>query len=224
MRTPTALLILIACSVWVLPVVAPASPKWLPIEKSEVLALFVSEFGLGNDDILSMEQWLNQLRIKYADDPKRLARVNEEQSRMKAEQGDEDEIWFVGRRSLPLLVAMIGVGEQVHSLRIGVPVVNLSKEEGERTFRVLSDLFEAIYPDWSDAKNWPTTSLKDSWNRLAAMQRGDDPDKTLVRETRNGITSTTFGVPPDLVIYAVTVRKRCLPTATTGNPYERIVC
>ena len=127
---------------------------------------------------------------------------------------------------LSFVTAMAGNGEKVHSLRISVPVVNHSEEESRRVFKALSAVFEAVYPDWPMARDWPVRSAQEAWRNhpIARKTPLADPNDVFVRRSEHGITSTTFGVPPDIVIYTITVRERCIPVREQGNPFTRLVC
>lgn len=135
-------------------------------------------------------------------------------------------VWIMYGAELPYWVAMAGNGEKVHSLRVTVPVVNHSAEESGRALGALSKLFTAIYPKRPDAAKWPVDSLGPAWEAhpLARKTPPDNPDDVYIRLSADGITSSTFGVPPDIVVYDITVRESCIPIAARGSPFKRPIC
>jgi hypothetical protein len=51
-----------------------------------------------------------------------------------------------------------------------------------------------------------------------------DRNDQVIKKTLGGITSATFGVPPDIVVYTITARDSCIPDAKQGNPFDRLIC
>jgi hypothetical protein len=124
-----------------------------------------------------------------------------------------DTIWIASNPAIPLTMVMAGRDPNVDSLRVTVPVVNYSKPQADRVFAILGVLFKRLYPDWTDAAKWPAESLLEAWTK-----------SQIIRKEINGITSATFGVPPDVVVYTITTRDQCVPDANRGNPFQRLIC
>lgn len=89
--------------------------------------------------------------------------------------------------------------------------------------RIWSGFLSVFDPDWPDAAKWPTDSLLKAWHNVTERASAD-PDDQIIRKEVNGITNATFGIPPDLVVYAITIREQCVPNATRGDPFKRLIC
>jgi hypothetical protein len=148
-------------------------------------------------------------------------------------------VWVFHSKANQMRVAMAGRGEQVHSLRILVAVVNNSEEKNKQVFASLAALFSAIYPNWPQAKDWPMESLNSSWASTAREMNpktrtgkpsSDGSDDLIPTQRIEGVVASTFGVPPDLIIYAVTTHNACVPKRSTSSaspqddPIQRLVC
>jgi hypothetical protein len=137
-----------------------------------------------------------------------------------------DELSVVRNSKFELGIFLAGKGENIHSIRILVPVVGYSREQADQVFKMLSSLFVKIYPSWPDAAKWPKDSLSKSWS-ISPLMTGKTPantDDLIIRHETGGVTSATFGVPPDIVVYSITTHAECIPTTKTGNPFQRAVC
>ncbi len=99
----------------------------------------------------------------------------------------------------------------------------MDREKLDGVLRALSGLFKSLYPDWPEAQDWPTASLKAAWDTspLVTKTMPADPNDQIIKKHLHGITSATFGVPPDVVIYTITAREACVPDVKQGNPFER---
>jgi len=179
--------------------------QYLPLTRAKIIALTAG----------SMET--SALEVKKVD-------------AMKTQPGENfapgDELTVACNPKIPLTVVLAGRGENIHSIRIVAPVVNYRKEQGDHVFKILSSLFSNIYPSWSDASRWPQDSLSKSWNGspLVTHKVPVDADDQIIRKEIDGITSATFGVPPDIVVYSITTRTERIPSTKTGNPFQRAVC
>jgi len=146
-------------------------------------------------------------------------------------QGDGDTIWVSVNEKLQFRLAMAGRGDKVHSLRVFIPIVNLSHEQSDKVFELLKAFFSAEFPQWGAAKDWPAQSLTTAWNASAnAMDRkAFNPDEIVTKKSIAGETVSTFGVVPDIILYAATARQNCVPKVTSSsdpmdNPIQRLVC
>ena len=126
---------------------------------------------------------------------------------------------------------MAGSGDKLHSLRVYIPILNLSREQGDKVFEILRAFFTAEFPHWKEAKDWPTQSMTSAWNASAkAMDRKPfNPDDIIAKKTIDGETVSTFGVVPDIILYAATARQDCVPKLSRSsdpmdNPIQRLVC
>jgi hypothetical protein len=124
-----------------------------------------------------------------------------------------DTIWIASNPAIPLAIVLAGLDQNVDSLRITLPVVDYSHTQADRVFAILAVLFKRVYPEWADAPKWPSNSLLEAW------KKGSVSTKEI-----GGITSATFGVPPDVVVYTITTRAQCVPNANRGNPFQRPIC
>jgi hypothetical protein len=122
-------------------------------------------------------------------------------------------IWIASNPAIPLGIVMAGRDQNVDALRITLPVVNHSQAQSERISAILVTLFRRLYPDWADAAKWPLESGLEAWKNGG-----------VIRKKISGITTATFGVPPDIVVYTITTRDQCVPDATRGNPFQRLIC
>ncbi len=200
--------------------------KWLPLERSQLVRSLSEGSGIDRPTLQTLDEYVSDKRTALASNPEELKRFEkrwgETERRLKA----EGTVWLLYDKMLPFWAVLAGRGEQLHSLVITVPVVNHSKEESKRAFTALSNLFEAIYPDWNEAEEWPGKSLQAAWENSPLVRKtpSDDHDSVFVRWANHGITSTTFGVPPDIVVYSITAREHCIPAHTQGNPFTRVIC
>jgi len=139
---------------------------------------------------------------------------------------EDDAVWSISGKGLPLGIFMAGQGERIHTIHIYFPVVNESETQSREAIELMDALFARVYPDWPGARQWPQDSLGASWNGspLVTHTMPKDPNDLIIRKTLGGITSSTVGVPPDLVVYSITVRARCVPDAKRENPFQRVVC
>lgn len=202
-----------------------AAEPWLPLERSALARILAGASDGDAPAIRSFDDLYAEKREAVAADPAALARLqagyDQETQRLAPAT-----IWLLFGKNLPYRVAMAGEGERVHSLRIGVPVVNHGEKESAAAFMALAQLFTALYPEWPGAAEWPGQSLAATWDASPLMRKTplENPDDVFIRHSAHGITSTTYGVPPDIVVYEVTVRERCIPVTAQGNPFKRIIC
>jgi hypothetical protein len=145
-------------------------------------------------------------------------------------RGNGDTVWVAFNAKLNFRLAMAGRGDRVHSICIFIPILNLSAAQSAETFKALSSFFETEFPDWRGAKDWPAQSLNSSWQATgnAMDKKPFDPDAIVTKKTIGSVTISTFGVPPDIILYAATARPICIPTQGSPgariNPIQRLVC
>jgi hypothetical protein len=133
----------------------------------------------------------------------------------------DDEVWVATNPGPELHIILAGRDDNIHSLR--VRVVTLS-HKANRGLAVVSAIYRAVYPTWTEAAEWPIKSLREAWERSPLNDKTpplEDANDVIVKRSVGGITSATFGVPPDFVDYAITARKQCIPYVDRGNPLER---
>lgn len=87
------------------------------------------------------------------------------------------------------------------------------KRQADRVSTMVASLFKRLYPKWAGAAEWPSESLLEAWK-----------ERKIVRKEISGIINATFGVPPDVVVYTITTRDQCVPDASRGNPFQRLIC
>jgi hypothetical protein len=146
-------------------------------------------------------------------------------------QSEGDTVWIATNEKPAFRLVMAGRGDKVHSLRLFIPLVNMSSQERDEALRRAKAFFSAEFADWAGAAEWPSQSLEAAWNASAkAMEtRSFANDAMVVRKTIGGRAASTFGVVPDFIVYAVTSRKTCIPTMTSSpgpkdSPFQRAVC
>jgi len=168
---------------------------WLPLSRSQTVNLTV---GSANTESLKIELVDEQAKAK----------------KTKALAPDES-VWVAVNTTLAMGILMAGKGENIHTIRIPVFTLGMSanQEKADRFFGLLSDLFSNIFPDWPEARAWPMNSLREAWNinPLVTKKMPTDPNDQIIKKKLGGITSATFGVPPDMVIYTITARDGCIP-------------
>jgi hypothetical protein len=189
--------------------VSPAIPSdWLPLTKSQITNLTV---GSANTESLKIELVDEQTKVKKT----RSLAVDE-------------SVWVATNATLAMGMVMAGKDENIHTIRIPVFTLGLSanRDKADRVFRLLSDLFINIFPDWPEARGWPMSSLKEAWNinPLVTKKMPTDPNDQIIKKNLGGITIATFGVPPNIVVYTITARDGCIPDVKRGNPFDRLIC
>jgi hypothetical protein len=193
--------------------IASVSPTiasdWLPLTKSQIVNLTV---GSANTESLKIELVDEQTKVKKT---KSLA--------------VDESVWVAANAALAMGILMAGKDENIHTIRIPVFTLGMSKyqEKADRVFKLLSDLFSNVYPNWPEARGWPMSSLNEAWNihPLVTKKTPTDPNDLIIKKNLGGITSATFGVPPDIVVYTITARDGCIPDVKQGDdPLHRLIC
>lgn len=197
---------------------------WLPIKRADLVRLVAGE---GNDTdkvkIASREEMMSIFRAGARTKPEDVARAEAKWSEESALLAPDTEVWAVAGPAYPPGVLAAGNGENIHSIRIVLVTLGLArKEQADMAFNFLARLFKALYPDWADAGDWPMTALQESW--AIHSKKPTDPNDAIIRKELNGITSATFGVPPDIEVYTATARAQCVPDVRRGDPLQRIIC
>jgi len=184
---------------------ASAADVWLPLTKTQIISQTVGSASIEN------------LKVELVD-AETLAK------KTRSLEANES-VWVALNSALAMVMVLAGKGENIHSIR--VPVITLAERENlEGVFRLLSGLFKSIYPDWPEAQDWPKASLEAAWNMSPLVKKTmpTDPNDQIVKKRLHGITSATFGVPPDIVVYTITTRGACVPDVKQGNPFDRLIC
>lgn len=198
--------------------------RWLPISKSDLLAIMFEKLN-STPRVQALSDALSAERINPTLDNNARARIDAMSNEVAALVGDTVGVATMGNP--PLRVTFAAQGERVHTIRIYVPVVSYrDKQAADRVFANLSSLFARTYPNWPAAKDWPKESLGKSWNAHPSLTNKPvrDSNDLIAKTTIDGITSATFGVPPDLVIYTLTVRPECVPDTRKSDPFRRAIC
>jgi hypothetical protein len=198
---------------------------WLPIKRADLMRLVAGE-GNDTDAVKTMgrEEMISILRASAKAKPEIVERAEAKWKELSDLLAPDSEVLFLSGPAYPGGLLAAGSAENIHSIRIVLVTLGLSrKEQSETVFNFLSQLFKALYPDWADAGGWPTSSLKESWATYGQRSL-TDPNDVIIRKELNGITSATFGVPPDIVVFTATARAKCVPDVRRGNPFERIIC
>jgi hypothetical protein len=199
------------------PVVAETA--WLPLKKAEVIRILAEDAGIDAVTVETLQQMVAKVRDS---DPERARKVEAQQTELTNLFAPDDQVWVATNPGPGLSIVLAGRDEHVHSLR--VPVVILEQRKVHRAYAVVSAIYHAVYPTWTEAKEWPVTSVREAWRRHPLNDKRpplDDANDVIVKRSIGGITSATFGALPDLVVYAITARKQCIPFVDRGNPLER---
>lgn len=202
-----------------------------------VLSIVVACFFLGGPTaaLADDDSWLASSRIQIMQDfgvtgTKEIASDQHAPADVSMLHDKGDTVWVAINTKLNFRLAMAGRGNRVHSMRIFIPILNLSAEQSAEAFKALVSFFEAEFPNWRGAKDWPGHSLNSSWQATgnAMDNKPFDPDAIITKKTIGSVTISTFGVPPDIILYAATARAICIPTQGTAeariNPIQRLVC
>jgi hypothetical protein len=197
---------------------------WLPIKRADLMRLVAGE---GNDSdkvkIMSREEMIGIFRTGARTKPEDVERAEAKWREESALLAPDSQLWVLAGPAYPPGVLAAGNGENIHSIRVVLYTLGLTRNENsDKAFNFLSRLFKALYPDWADAGDWPMTSLKESWAMYGKSLT--DPNDAIIRKELNGITSATFGVPPDIEVYTATARAKCVPDVRRGDPFGRIIC
>ena len=224
-RSLSGILLLAAALAAPVNAASAADPAWLPLSRSELTEILAG----GNADPGSATRSVDELlreREAAASGGAETAKPGGGWLEAEAARLAPDTLWLLAGPKIPYRVIMAGSGERVHSLRIWVPVVNHSQPQAKQSFEAVTALFTTLYPDWPEARDWYGDSLLAAWGNhpLARKTPLENPDHVFIRHSAEGVTSTTFGVPPDIAIYDITVRERCIAVSAQGNPFERAIC
>jgi hypothetical protein len=196
--------------------------RWLPIKRSELIQLLAGDSGVDAVKIETLQDFLATAPLTLS--PERLRDLEGQKIELANNLAPDDAVWIASNESIQLSMAMAGRNDSIHTVRVYVPVVNYSYEQSDRVFGALSALFKTIYPDWSEAEEWPQKSLTNAWEMHPFLYKGPplrDPNDVIIKKNIDGIISATFGVPPDLVFYTVTARPICVPRIDESNPLQR---
>lgn len=226
MRAPLVLLLVAGLGFTTPCISAPDSPNWLLLTRSELVNVTVGSISTEALKIETLDEYIAQIGAGAQSNPTIARRLEGVRAELGKALPPGDTVWFASNPAIPLMIVMAGNGEHIHSLRVTVPVVNYSEAQNKRVFDTLGALFKRIYPGWADAEKWPQDSLRDAWSKSPLVTRvaPANSNDQIVRKTLDGVTSATFGVPPDIVVYTVTTLDKCIPDIGQGNPFQRIIC
>lgn len=199
---------------------AEMDKAWLSLSREKIVSTISSALGAEFSNRYEFGELLKSERPKAnasAKTKRRFERLEGEYRRLQNDlRKAGSTVWLYRWRDSLLNLAVAGEGNRVHSLKITLPLVDIDRDLTDRVFTALEKLFVALYPGWKDAKPWPKDSLETAWKSY--------PKSRIITENRNGIIASTFGVPPDIVVYGATVRDACVPDRTKGNPFRRVIC
>lgn len=213
-----------ALALWLFVTFADNGATWLPLTRSDLAELLAGGKNGGAVKIETLDALFAAAETgREPQISKREHWLQAEKSRLSNILASGETVWVASNADIPLTIVAAGKAERIHTLRIQFPIVNYSESQAKRAQDTLSDLFTRIYPEWAEAREWPRQSLQDAWDtyRPNAIK---SPNDRIVRKAVDGITSATFGVPPDIVVYTVTVRERCIPDAGQRGLFQRIIC
>jgi len=202
---------------------------WLPITKTEIVRIIAEGMGADSKDSFS---------------PVEYKRLYRSQIYFRTITGKElippdYQVWRIPNEATPFGFAMVGKGEKIHSLKVMVPIVDYRDKDWEQTERIVSNLFKTVFPDWPKAGGWPLKSAnkamemaglwyekKHKAQKMPYLTRQEEFQKLYISKSINGISSITFGIPPDIFSYTITARERCIRTKfeRLRDPLGGIVC
>lgn len=191
-------LLLAACTAT--PQRSNAEISWLPVEKQGILRLLTKDLDV---------------------DPSALQAIETCLTKTKQESVPEDTLWFIEGWTLPYPVALTGRGERIHTLLIAAPAALFQEGADKAALDGLSNLFEALYPAWPEARGWPEQSARRILKEIANNEgapRGI-PDGPVIDMSRDGIKSATLGAT-SVIHFIVTVRD----LATQPEPRRTQLC
>ena len=187
---------------------------WLPVSAAELVQL-LREARFEDASIENLADIPDKERGNPSQTP-----FAQEMQRLRGILTPGETVSVITSRTGQIFIFVIGRGDRLHTLRVTLPVVNFRQDVSDRVMRTLKTLFKRTYPQWQQAEDWPVESLKQAWN-LKRIRAGGDP---IVLHRQDGITSATFGVPPDILAYTITARQRCVPTKEQRDHFQRSVC
>jgi hypothetical protein len=150
-----------------------------------------------------------------------------------------DSVWLANDVSSQARIAMAGEGDKIHTIRIMVAVVNNSEQQNNHVFASLSALFPSSIRIGSRRRIGRCGALirlglpqPGKWTPRPkrGTPSGGNLDDLIPFKRVGGITASTFGVPPDLVVYAITTRDECIPkradnkASPQDDPIRRPIC
>jgi hypothetical protein len=94
--------------------------------------------------------------------------------------------------------------------------VNGGDEDNKRSFGVVADVLQRVFPNWDDVASWVINVSQDAWERSGRYLKGQpisDEDR-VISTRRNDSWIDVYGMLPDLFIYVVTTRPECRLGAT----------
>jgi hypothetical protein len=195
-----------------------AQTAWLPLKKADVIRILAEDAG----NAVTVETLQEKIAKVRSSDAERAREIEAQQTELTNLFGPDDQVWIATNPGPGLGIAVAGRDEHIHSLRI--PVGILDQRKVHRAYAIVSAIYNAVYPTWTEAKEWPVTSVREAWRRHPLNEKRaplEDANDVIVKRSIGGITSATFGALPDLAVYAITAREQCIPFVDRGNPLER---
>jgi hypothetical protein len=172
-----------------------AADAWLPLERVELFRVLTVGMNI---------------------DPTALEAVEACLAESKADPASGDDLTFVRNAALPFVIIMVGKGDRVHSMILSVPIEPFLEEADNVAIIGLSHYFQAIYPDWPGAADWPEQSAKTVLSKFPYNRKAprNDPEGAVAQVSRNGITSATLAAI-FVMNYSVTVREQPVESQAT---------
>jgi hypothetical protein len=201
------------------PAAAADDRGWLPLKKTDVVRLLAQDADIAAVHVETFAQAIAKARDLNT---KRARELEAQQSELTNAVGPDDQVWVATNTVLDFGIVMAGRDEDIHSLRM--MVVTLDQRTIDRVFAIVMAIFKAVYPTWIEAEQWPIRSLQQAWDLHPLNDKRpplQDANDVIVKRSIGAITSATFGVPPDLVVYVITARSQCVPFVDRGNPLEQ---
>jgi hypothetical protein len=213
---------------------AQDNSTWLPFSQTELIRM-LKEAGFENPMVQSYEEAIGadltqpglteEQKARLAERNKETTEI--ERKRLSTVLAPGDIISAIWAQPGPLIIVVAGRADQIHSFRATVPVVNYSDADAKRVLEFISLLFTKTYPNWADAKDWHLASAQRTWEAWSrVVDKGDSSAQAdlIAVHRQDGMTAATFGVPPDIIVYTITTRQRCVPSLEGKDPMQRSIC
>lgn len=202
---------------------------WLPLTKEDLQNLVVAELDSEPRVFQSLDEAFSEEANKPSITPDKIAEMTRRVVSIRRNLEKGEDLWFLGGEDLPVGITIAGTEKQIHTLNIYWPIVNHTEETNNKVFEFLSVVYQKVFPEWEEASNWPKESLREAWGVVADYyeyknKRELENYDPLIDLTRGGITSTTYGVPPDIIFFNITTQTECIPTLEKGNPFQKSIC
>jgi hypothetical protein len=183
-RFITVLIILVVGASLAQSAISQDTRAWLPIKKSEFIKLYAEKLNLPLKALTTLDALLIAKRRELRSKPRRLHEAEEYLANSRKFIAPGETLWLPGKGNKGnILFVVAGSGDRIHSFRVTVGLGSMLEDDVKRTLSFLSALYEKIYPDWSEAADWPLGSVGESWKITAGLIQGDQAPPSVRHQT-----------------------------------------